>query len=377
MTDVAGRNRTAEWRTPSVVFFSIIAIAVLWAAVRILLPFSGAIIVGAFLAIVTFPWYRRIRARVGGREQLATFLTLGLLTLVIVIPGFILVMLLIQQANELFARLRAADVQKVMASMNIADHLRWIQHRFPTFDPEQINPNRLILPLIDALPAWVATHGAAIVGGIADMLLAFGLMVLAIYFFFLQGEKLIAELKVLSPLQAEYDDQLLSKFESVVNATFRGQLSTSIAHGAATAVGFAIAGLPGSIFWGAVAAIASVIPVVGASVIWGPAAIYLFVAASSAGAGWFSPIFLTIWGLTVISMIDNVVRPMVMKGESEMSAIPLLFAIIGGLKVFGFIGLLIGPLILALLITVIDIYSKSFGAGSGKSALEQEPGDPA
>src|SRR5581483_2786302 len=146
-----------------------------------------------------------------------------------------------------------------------------------------------------------------------------------------------------SPLPERYDREFAAKFKDVIDATFRGQLVTSIAQGAATSIGLAIAGIPSAAFWGAVA------------VVWVPATIYLFVAGSTGYA-----IFLALWGVLVVSTIDNVVRPWAMKGKAQLPAIPLLFAVLGGMQAFGFIGLVIGPLVFSLLMSVIDIYKQSF-----------------
>jgi predicted PurR-regulated permease PerM len=174
------------------------------------------------------------------------------------------------------------------------------------------------------------------------------------------GEAIYRELAALSPLPQRYDDEFASKFKDVVDATFRGQLMTALAQGFATGIGLAIARVPGAIFWGAVAALLSLLPMVGAAVVWVPTAIYLFIAASMGGRPWWQAIFMTIWGVTVVSLVDNVVRPWAMQGKAQLPAIPLLFAVLGGIQAFGFVGLVIGPLVFALLMTVIDIYKRSF-----------------
>jgi predicted PurR-regulated permease PerM len=133
------------------------------------------------------------------------------------------------------------------------------------------------------------------------------------------------------------------RLKAVIDATFRGQLMTALAQGIATAGGLAIARVPGALFWGAVAAILSLLPMVGAAVVWVPATIYL-----------------ALWGVLVVSMIDNVVRPWAMRGRAQLPAIPLLFSVLGGLQAFGFVGLVIGPVVFSLLKSILDIYKESF-----------------
>jgi predicted PurR-regulated permease PerM len=104
----------------------------------------------------------------------------------------------------------------------------------------------------------------------------------------------------------------------------------------------------------------SLLPMVGAAAVWIPAAIYLYIAAAMGKVPYWQPIFLTIWGVVVVSLVDNVVRPWTMKGKSQLPAIPLLFAVLGGMQAFGFVGLVLGPLVFSLLMSIIDIYKRSF-----------------
>jgi predicted PurR-regulated permease PerM len=215
----------------------------------------------------------------------------------------------------------------------------------------------------------MARHGGAVIGGLAGMLLGFALMLLSMFFFYVEGEAIVTELSVLSPLPKKYDREFAHRFKDVIEATFRGQLFTALAQGAATGVGLAIAGVPGAAFWGAVAAILSLIPMVGAAAIWVPAAIYLAASASMGDRGWFGAIFLVLWGVFVVSLVDNLVRPWAMKGKSQLPAIPLLFAVLGGMQAFGFVGLVIGPLVFSLLMSIVDIYRTSFAARGAESSL--------
>jgi predicted PurR-regulated permease PerM len=361
-----------QWRTPAVVFFALFGLLLLWAAGKILAPFVNALIFAATLVILTFPLYRKLRVKLHGRNGLATSIMLLGITLVILIPAFVLLLLLLQQASGLFNKVQAADVQRTMASMNIPGKLEWVRHYVPSFDPASISPERLLLPVAKAAPAWVAAHGAAVLGGVAGAVVGFALTLLAAWFFYTEGESLVRELKRLSPLDDRYDEELFAKFDDVINATFRGQVSTALAQGAATGIGFAIAGVSGAIFWGAVAALMSLLPMVGAAAVWVPATIYLFIYASVNHTGLFPPIFLLVWGILVVSMIDNIVRPWAMKGRTEMPTVPLLFSILGGVQAFGFIGILLGPLVLALLVAVVDIYKKTFNR-PGEDALDNDP----
>ncbi len=349
-----------EWRLAGVIFFGLLTLALLWAAALIVWPFLTAILFGAIIVTLTFPTFRRVRTRVRGSSPAAAVVMLVAITLLIIVPLTLVGILLVQQANAVFERLQSVDAQQMFHRLDLTSRLQWIRRIAPTFDPSTLSPERLILPAVRLVPGWVAGHGAKVVGGIAGLLLEFALVLLSAYFFYVEGEAILEELTLLSPLPSRYDREFASKFKEVIDATFRGQTASALAQGVATGIGLAIAQVPGAIFWGAVATILGLLPMVGAAVVWVPAAIYLFISASMGERGYWAPIFLTLWGFLIVSVIDNVVRPWVMKGKTEMPAIPLLFAVIGGLQAFGFVGLVIGPLVFSLLTSIIDIYKRSF-----------------
>jgi predicted PurR-regulated permease PerM len=362
MSDVSAvpKPERREWRLAGIIFFGLLALAVLYAAFMIVWPFITAIILGAIVVTLTFPTFRRVRERMKGSSNRAAIVMLIAITLLIVIPLTFVGILLVQQANTVFQRMQSVDAQQILHRIDLTSRLQWVRRYVPNFDPATLSPARLFLPAVRLVPAWVAAHGAAVVGGVAGLVLEFALVLLSAYFFYVEGETILEELAILSPLPSRYDKEFGTKFKEVIDATFRGQISSALAQGIATGIGLAIARVPGAAFWGAVATILGVLPMVGAAVVWVPAAIYLFITASMGERGYWSPIFLTLWGLLVVSLIDNIVRPWVMKGKAELPAIPLLFAVLGGMQAFGFVGLVIGPLVFSLLMSIIDIYKRSF-----------------
>lgn len=349
-----------EWRLAGVIFFGLLALLLLYAAFLILWPFMTAILLGAILVILTFGIFRRLRARMNGSSNRAALTMLLGITVIIVIPALILGILLVQQANVVVAKLQSGEAQAMIQRIDLAQHLHWIKRIAPNFDPATLSPDKMLLPAVRQIPGWAARHGGAVIGGLAGGVLGFALMLLSMYFFYVEGESILTQLSILSPLPKQYDDQFRERFRDVIEATFRGQLFTGLAQGIMTGIGLAITRVPGAGFWGAVAALLSLIPMVGAAAVWVPAAIYLVIAASMGERPWWQAIVLILWGLLPVSLIDNVVRPWAMKGKAQLPAIPLLFAVLGGMQAFGFVGLVIGPLVFSLLMAVIEIYKRSF-----------------
>jgi predicted PurR-regulated permease PerM len=365
----AGKQRQ-EWRLAGMVFFALIALAVLYATFVILEPFLAPIMLGAVLVTVTFPIFRRVRDRLHGGANRAAAVMLLIITFIILLPSFLIIVLLVQEANVVVKHLQSGDTVRALQRLDIGNRMPWLKRVAPNFDPAAINPAHVILPIVQKAPAWIAEHGASVVGGIAGLVIGLFLVLLSAYFFYVEGETIVAEAKALSPLPGRYNQQFAENFKGVVDATFRGQVITSLTQGIFIGLGLAIAGIPGAILWGAVAAVLSLLPVVGSAAVWIPAAIYLYILASVGERGYFGVIFLTVWGVVVVPIVEHVVRPWAMKGKMQLPAIPLLVSVLGGMEAFGFVGLVIGPLVFSLLMSIIDIYKRSFG-------IARTPGDVA
>ncbi|MBV8519322.1 MAG: AI-2E family transporter [Acidobacteria bacterium] len=349
-----------QWRLTGVIFFGILALLLLYAAYLIIAPFMTAVLLGAILVTLTFHLFARVRTRMHGNSTRAAIVMLLLMTVIIVIPAVILGILLVGQANVVVEKLQSGEAQQMIGRIDLTRSLGWIRRIAPNFDPATLSPQRMLLPAVQQIPGWVARHGGTVLGGIAGMVLGFALVLLSMFFFYVEGESIVEQLSVLSPLPKQYDREFAARFKDVIDATFRGQLFTALAQGIATGIGLAIARVPGAAFWAAVAALLSLVPMVGAAAVWVPAAIYLSIAASMGGRPWWQAIFLIVWGVLVVSTVDNIVRPWAMKGKAQLPAIPLLFAVLGGMQAFGFVGLVIGPLVFSLLMSIIEIYKQSF-----------------
>lgn len=371
-TSVSDLEQRPQWKLAGVISFALLALLLLYAAFKILWPFITAILFGMILVILTFHLFRRVRVTTKGSSNRAAIVMLIGTTFVIVIPALILGILLVQQANAVVENLRSGEAQQMVQRIDVARYLSWIKRIAPNFDPATLSPQRILLPAIQQVPGWVARHGGAVVGGLAEMLLGFALVLLSMFYFYVEGEAILTQLSILSPLPKRYDDEFRQRFKDVVEATFRGQLFTGLSQGLVTGIGLAIAGVPGAWFWAAVAALLSLIPMVGAAAVWVPASIYLVISASMGARPWWQAIFLIVWGLLPVSLVDNVVRPWAMKGKAQLPAIPLLFAILGGLQAFGFVGLVIGPLVFSLLMSIIEIYKKSFSTVTTETTVAVE-----
>jgi predicted PurR-regulated permease PerM len=363
-------ERRPEWRLAGVIFFGLVALVILWATFRIIWPFLTPILLAAMVVTLTHGLYVRLRQRMRDRSALAATIMLIGITFLVVIPLFLITIALVHEANLLIADFQSGETRQILARLDLTNRLDFLRRWIPGFDPATVSPQRLLLPIVEGIPGFVARHGGTVVGGIAGLVIAFFLFLLATYYFYVEGEKIRREVSVLSPLPRRYDEEFGRQFKNVIDATFRGYVVTGLASGVATTIGLVIAGVPAALFWGAFATLLSLLPLVGPPVVWVPAALYLYFMATVGQAGMWQPVLLTVWGVVVVPVVEHVVRPWAMKGRSQLPAIPLLFAVLGGMEAFGFIGLVIGPLVFSLLMSIVDIYKQSFRISSNGRELQ-------
>jgi len=342
----------------AMVFFGLFAALILFGVLQILAAYVTPIMLGGVLVTLTYKLYRRLRTRLKERENLSALLMILGVTLLVILPALVLSMVLINQASDVFQRFENTDMKVVLARIQVSERLSFLKSF--GVDPAKLDLEQSVATAVKRIPALVATRGGQFLATFANAIIGFFIMLFAMFFLYTEGDRLLREIKLLSPLPDKYDQEIIGKFKDVVDATFRGQMLTALAQGAVTGIGFMIAGLPGGVFWGAIAALFAVLPMVGAATIWVPGTIYLFIAAGSGDTPMWKAVFMLAWGIGVVSTIDNVVRPWAMKGKADMSAVILLISILGGLKAFGMLGLILGPLLFAMFVTVVHIYKNFF-----------------
>lgn len=175
------------------------------------------------------------------------------------------------------------------------------------------------------------------------------------FYFLMDGKKLLYKILFYIPMENKDEQQLLQRFTSVGRATIKGTLIIGILQGTICGLGFALAGIPSAVFWGCLMAVASIIPSIGTGLIWGPALIILLLNQDFGGA-----ITLGISCGLIGSNADNLIRPHLVGKDTEMHDLFILFSTFGGIAMFGIIGIIIGPISAALFVTIWEIYGESF-----------------
>ncbi len=188
-------------------------------------------------------------------------------------------------------------------------------------------------------------------GDIVSFFINFLLMVFAIFFMFIDGPRLLRKVKDYMPFNEEEKHRLADQIHDIVVSTIYGGVIVGIIQGVLAGVTFAILEFKAPVLWGFATAIASFIPIIGAAGVWGPAVLYLFATGST-----YKAVALLIIGAFGISLIDNILKPLIIGNRVKMPMLVILFSVLGGIKLFGLIGLILGPLVIALFVSVLEIF---------------------
>lgn len=350
-----------------VFFFGAFAL-LLYHILRVLALFSDVIIWSASLSLVFFPINQRFRRKIPGRFGLTAGLSTLTVLLLVLIPVLSLGWVATDQAALLYPTLktwvteiRAQDVISVetMLPAWLSERLTAIEAFLTRYDLiDGFDLDGLLLDNIDVAGVQIANFGASaarnilvIVGKL--MLVAFGM-----FFCFRDGDRFVASLIEITPMPTEHARAIAGRVYATVTAIIRGALVTAGVQGILATIGFLIAGVPLALFFGIVTGIAAMIPIVGAALIWAP--IGLFVMQHSFGWG----LFVLGWGFFVVSLIDNILKPILIGRGARLPILLMFLGVIGGINVYGFSGIIIGPLVVACLLAFIQIYREHYAAAA-------------
>lgn len=332
--------------------FLAILIAVSVAFAAILGPFLAAILWAVIAAILFMPVYRRLLARMPSWRNGAALLTLLLIIAIVILPAAILTVALVEEAATVYQRVQSGDI-------NPAQILAGFQSGMPSWMSGLLE--RLGVPNIAAAKAMLGGSAAEGVRAILTQALSLGqslfglfikLMVMLYLAFFLlrDGERLQQRIAAAVPLRADHLELLVSRFIVVIRATIKGSIVVAILQGLIGGIVLWALGIEAALLWGVLMGAASLLPAVGTGLVWVPMAAYLLLT----GAIW-QGVVLIFCGLFVIGMVDNVLRPILVGRETRIPDYVVLITTLGGLQLFGFHGIVIGPVIAAMFIAVWDI----------------------
>ena len=308
---------------------------------------------GLFSALAR-PVFRHLNIMYKGHKHLASATTLVLMIFVVMIPLLFLIGIVVTQAVDVGQSITPWIKQTLNEPGQISSYLS----KLPFI--EQLEPYRETIlnkagALVGYLSKWIAGGlSSATFGTVYFVFLSF-VFLYTMYFFQLDGDKLMKKILYYLPLDSADESVMLEKFTSVTRATLKGTMLIGMLQGGFAGTAFAIAGIDNAVFWGTVMAVLSIIPSVGSAMIWIPASIILMVQGSVAGG-----IGLIVFCGLVVGSLDNVLRPILVGKDTKMHELMIFFGTLGGIMMFGITGIFIGPLIASLFITIWELYGIAF-----------------
>src|SRR5690554_2793475 len=295
-------------------FWLLVAIVTI-AFFAILLPFYGAVFWATIIAVLFAPVQRRLARAFRGRQNLAAFVTLVLVLVVVILPLAWIGTMITQEAASVYKRIQAGEVRPGTWFRAILDVLPpWATSLLDRFDLTSLADvqERFAAGLQRAVQ-FVVQQGVNIGQGTFQFVIAFFLMLYLLFFLLRDGDRLVRRIRLALPLQPDVKRQFGDKFATVVRATIKGNVVVAVLQGALGGVAFWVLGIHGAVLWGVVMAILSLLPAVGAALVWLPVALYLI------GTGaLLKGIGLIAFGVLVIGLVDNVVRPILVGKDTKM-----------------------------------------------------------
>jgi predicted PurR-regulated permease PerM len=332
--------------------FRVLLIALSLSFAWILWPFYGAILWATVIAILFAPLHRRLSRSVGKRRNLAALATLAIIVVMVIVPLTLIAALLLEETSSVYARIRSGELSFGRYFQQIFDALPpWatsVMDRFGLTHLEAVQ-ERMSAGLMKS-SEFLARRAIDIGQNTFDFIVSLFVMLYLLFFLLRDGDELTRRIKQAVPLRAEQQRALFGKFIIVIRATVKGNIVVAVLQGALGGLIFWFLGIHAPVLWAALMALLSLLPAVGAGLVWLPVAIYLL----ATGALW-QGVLLIAYGVLVIGLVDNVVRPVLVGKDTEMPDYVVLVSTLGGIAIFGLNGFVIGPVIAAMFMAAWEI----------------------
>jgi predicted PurR-regulated permease PerM len=324
-----------------VYFFLLIFLFFTYLAAKIFTPFLGVIVLAAVFAFMLHPLHKRF-LKIFPFPSLTAALMVFFFIAIILAPVSYFSFQIFKEAQSVYQLLSSNNAQYLsQVSNNIQEA---VSHIHPEF---KLDLNSIADQSINILISKLASVATDTLAVFFNFLIA----IVAMYFFLRDGEKMVASLIQLSPLEKKYNEKILAAIQGMVNSVIRGTLLIAVIQGVLTGIGLSLFGVSNSAFWGSLAVIASLVPGVGTALVFVPTIIYLLATGNYPAA-----IGLLVWGGIVVGLIDNFLMPYLYSWGSPIHPLFIFFSVLGGIVVFGPIGFLFGPIILSLYYALLQIY---------------------
>ena len=342
------------------VFFFVLLLVILYLAFLIISPFLKAITWAAILAVVVYPAYAWLLKLLRGRATLAALIVTILLTLLVVFPALRIAGFLSQEAVEL---VKAAHALKNGGDIEAWREIPWVNNILRLWEAASFELAALDIDLREAVLQGTQLSSNFLlsqVKGIAQNVFVFAVNILvallSLFFFLRDGKETCYKIRSLLPMDQEHKDHLFENIVDSIFAVIHGCLMVAMVQGLLAGLAYWILGVPFAVLLGVATAFTALLPIGGSTLISIPASLYLFLQGEQ-----LKGVILLAWGLGVVGTIDNILKPLFIGSRLRLPILFLFFSILGGLSLFGALGLILGPVLFALLAALLDLYMKEYG----------------
>ncbi len=319
----------------------------------VLWPFYGAIMWGSIIAVLFSPLYRRLLPRLNQRPTPAALLTLLIVLLMVILPLALIAASLTREAALVYAQLQSGELNPALYFHGVFDALPgWITVLLDHFGMADFSTLQSRLTAALAMGSkYFATQAFSLGQNTFEFFASLFITLYLAFFLIRDGEGVMNLIRRGISLSAVHKNELLGKFSTVIRATIKGNILVAVIQGALGGIAFSFLGVRGALLWAVLMAFLSLLPAVGAGLVWLPVAVYFLVT----GALW-QGIALTAYGVLVIGLVDNVLRPILVGKDTRMPDYLVLISTLGGMALFGINGFVLGPTIAAMFLAVWQIY---------------------
>ena len=345
-------------------FFALLSL-ILYGAFLILTPFLTAITWAVILAILVYPLYAWLLQLLSGRATLAAITVIVVITLIVILPGVELVRFLADETVSLMQSVRSLldeeGKQEWLAKPWVQQLLGWwsmVSFRLMDF---KINWKELLVQGAQSSSTFLVTQVKGIAQNVLSFTINFIIALFTLFFVLRDGAEFLRRVQRLLPMDREHQERLLKNIVDAVTAVVHGSLVVATVQGLLAGLAYWVLGVPFAALWGVVTAFAALLPVGGSTMVTVPASIYLFLQGENVRG-----VILLVWSLGVVGMVDNILKPLLIGNRLGVPVLFLFFGILGGLALFGAVGIILGPALFALLRALLDLYSEEY------SSSEQE-----
>jgi predicted PurR-regulated permease PerM len=342
-------------------FYAIIALLA-YLVYIVFAPFLVALAWAVVLVVVSYPVYERLSERWG--PTWASLAATTAVTLILIVPTVFLIYAFLREA--------VSAAQSLITAVHTGGY-NWLgnmwmrlEHRFPTVIPEDLSAT--LGHYAQETATFVARHLGLALAHTAEVLFDLFVTVLAMFYLFRDGRGIIGRLRVILPFDPDSRERIVHDTRELIYATVTSTLASAALHGALGGIAFAIGGIRSAVFWGVMMGFFSLVPLVGSALIWVPIGLAQIIN-GHIGRG----VFLLIFCGLIVGLVDNVVRPWLISGRSQMSALVVFISVVGGVAVFGLLGVVLGPIVVAIGADMLNLYAPS---GPGPRVRRKSGGTP-